>query len=188
MHISRLAFLTLCAALCLSAAAQAQGNPSQQDTERYRGKPCRDPWINLAFRDSGGAQPVGAGDLGECSPALYNGGSWSSYAELLGAVRGARSAVAGQGLAWKFVQNADNKSDVRVGLISGGNVIAVGGGNVIAVGGGNVVAPGGANVIAVGGGNLNSLPKIEVSRGGYSVMSGAKKVVKLGNNSTLVIR
>lgn len=186
----RFSLMALCAALCFFAVnAQAQNTPSQQETNNYRNKPCRDPWINLAFRDSGGGQPVGAGDLGECNPALYNGGSWNSYQQLVNAVRTARQSLANQGLAWKYLKNMDNPNDIRAGLVAGGNVVAAGGGNVVAAGGGNVVSPGGGNVISVGGGNLNSLPQIQVmARAPYSVMSGAKKVIKLSESSTIVIR
>ena len=189
--------------MLLSAAALAQSNPTQQEADRARNKPCRDPWINLAFEKGGLGTPVGAGDQGECDPKLYNSGSWSSFAQLSGAVRGARSAMSSQGVAWKFLVNKDNRNDVRLGLFTsnvvaagggnvvaagGGNVIAVSGGNIVAQGGGNIVAQGGGNVITIGGANLNSLPQAQVMpRSSYSVMSGAKRVIKVGE-SNIVIR
>lgn len=44
--------------------------------------PCRDPWINRAFREVTGRRPSGSGDSGECAPGNYGRGQWSSYEDL----------------------------------------------------------------------------------------------------------
>ncbi|CAA9291159.1 MAG: hypothetical protein AVDCRST_MAG77-4741 [uncultured Chloroflexi bacterium] len=48
--------------------------------------PCRELWINWAFKDVFGRDPVGAGDVGECNPQRY-GGQWASFDELVERVR-----------------------------------------------------------------------------------------------------
>lgn len=72
--------------------AIAQQNPNAYDTDQARNNPCRDPWVSLAVSvaktsGTGVGRAIGSGDSDECNPALYNGGHWNSYAELLAAVR-----------------------------------------------------------------------------------------------------
>jgi hypothetical protein len=49
---------------------------------------CRELWINWAFKDAFGRDPIGAGDVGECNPQRY-GGQWASFDELVQRVRSA---------------------------------------------------------------------------------------------------
>lgn len=53
--------------------------------------PCRDQWINYAYMERLGRNPIGAknpsashaaNDLGECNCNLYAGCAWNSYADL----------------------------------------------------------------------------------------------------------
>lgn len=53
--------------------------------------PCRDQWINYAYMERLGRNPIGAknpgashaaNDFGECNCNLYAGCAWNSYAEL----------------------------------------------------------------------------------------------------------
>jgi hypothetical protein len=53
--------------------------------------PCRDPWINYAYMEKVGRNPIGAknpsanhakNDFGECNCNLYAGCAWNSYQQL----------------------------------------------------------------------------------------------------------
>jgi hypothetical protein len=86
----------------MSGSAFAQANPSAVETEQARTRgPCRDPWVSIAvgvakatfgplqkggFRTETAGRAAGSGDSGECNPALYRGGHWDNYAELITAV------------------------------------------------------------------------------------------------------
>src|SRR5437667_1490804 len=87
-----------------SVTANAQiPNPSAQRVADATAKgPCRDPWITLAIwaKVGGTRQPNGVGDLQECSPALYHGGSWSSYDQLYSAVDQTLSGLNSAGITF----------------------------------------------------------------------------------------
>src|SRR3954471_20490987 len=74
------------ATLCVgNANAQMSGPTLDRMTAQAREKgPCRDPWITVAYWELTGStrNPQGVGNLGECASILYNGGSWSGYADL----------------------------------------------------------------------------------------------------------
>jgi hypothetical protein len=67
------------AATGLSSTAAFAENPNLTQADRG---PCRDPWINYAYRTQWNRQPVGAGDAGECVIYLYVGGHWQNYDQL----------------------------------------------------------------------------------------------------------
>lgn len=160
----------------LATAMWAQNNPTAAETDSARRNyKCRDPWVSLAVVGETGLTPVGSGDEGQCAAALYNGGSWASYAQLRSAVQETFRSLRSQGVSFALLKLPNN--DIRVALTASnpsafGRVVAVGGANVIATGGANVIATGGANVIATGGANLASLPVIRVSAGYQTQSSG----------------
>lgn len=47
-----------------------------------RAGPCRDPWLNYAYRTTVHRAPVGSGDKGECLIYLYAAGRWQNYDQL----------------------------------------------------------------------------------------------------------
>lgn len=51
-------------------------------TAADRRGPCRDPWINYAYRTQIKRTPVGRADAGECNIYLYAGGAWQNYDQL----------------------------------------------------------------------------------------------------------
>ena len=62
--------------------------------------PCRDPWINSIFREVTGRLPSGSGDSGECNPAEYGKGRWSSYQDLQNKIT---VRMTGKGVAYVFI-------------------------------------------------------------------------------------
>ena len=72
------------------ASAQLPQSVVDQLTPKYRSQgPCSDPWITIAINDVfGNTRKIqGGGETGECNKSLYNGGTWSNYAELYKAVK-----------------------------------------------------------------------------------------------------
>ena len=181
--------------LSLSAVtANAQiPNPSAQRVADASAKgPCRDPWITLAIwaKTGGTRQPNGVGDLQECSPALYNGGSWSSYDQLYRAVDQTLSGLNSAGITFsmsspvngvvtlKTLVNgvAIGSGTVRVGQILGNSssgVVAQGAGNIISQGGSGLVSNSGGTFV-VGAYALNSIgdacKKVSIGGGKYFVL------------------
>lgn len=179
--------LFLLAFTAMTSEANAQWEtPSQTETEQARKSgPCNDPWITIAYKRRWSRIPAGFRDTGECSTALYNGGSWNSFSQLYDYLVDYKRAMDEANSAFKFVKIS--ATDYRVGLTFDGkivvdpsNIVALGGNNIIAVGGNNIIAVGGNNIIAPGGGNF-SITK------GYGVQSGAKKVISL-KGSQIVVR
>ena len=176
--------LVVCAAaiVCLAGVrVSAQQNPSEAESQRYRNNPCTDPWVSKAVLEVKG-EVAGRGDSDACAIKLYNNGSWSSYAQLVGYVRQRFGQLNGENVDIRIVggQPALVVLDLnrlvggaRVVAQGGGNVVGPGGASVIVVSGGNVIAQGGGNVVAQGGGNIvgsNSLlstnDKVKISLGG----------------------
>ena len=176
----------------LVGAQDCQHTPNPQRTELERNKPCADPWINIAYTDNSGGTdaPKGSGNAAgtQCDPNMYKGGRWNNYQELCNAVRQAREALSSNGLM--FVEKKQNNGDLAVALVNGSNQVLGGAliGNdgstikstdpakMVAAGAGNMVAAGAGNMVAAGGGNI------------YSLQSGAKKTINLGNGSYIIIK
>ena len=180
-------------------SAQAQQQPSSAETEAFRNKPCSDPWINFAYAVEFYRSPVGEGTSGECAPALYRDGSWSSYKELRDDIVKVHGDYTGK---LKLVSNGTNydlifkdfDQTLRVGIVgsNAGALISKDGGSLIATNGAKFVLSGNRNnVLSAGGGNVingNGSTLINASTS-YNVQSaGAKKVIKLKNGVTVVIR
>ena len=188
--------LTLIAATLLlsllSTTSFAQANPSEATTQKYRNKPCRDPWISYGFADvtAGTYQVQGFMDLGDCNPANFNGGSWRNYAELYKAIHEYRSATIKALVHYAYHYNptlqnwsvALKDSAQRDGVL-GGYLISQDGSGLRRASAAEIVAQGGGNIVAQGGGNL-----VNTNGSNYSVFSGAKRYIKLGTNSWLVIK
>ncbi len=178
--------LTTAATLVLVHAgnAQAQANPSAADSKNASNNPCTDPWISLAVSvvktsNAGPGRASGSGAADECAPRLYNGGKWSSYAELVQAVRAHKQALASANLMWAMDGGAPAIKVIDMSRDVAGQpakIVASGGGNIVASGGGNIVASGGGNIVASGGGNYKTL----------SV--GEKLRIPLAGGMVLVIR
>jgi len=60
--------MVVAAALVFAAVASAQ---------------CRDPWVSQAVQQVLGRNASGSADSGECAPANYGGGQWSSFPDLV---------------------------------------------------------------------------------------------------------
>jgi hypothetical protein len=189
MHTVRFTFLTLCAALCLfTAAAQAQSNPSQQETDRYRAKPCRDPWINIAYERAGLGKPNGQGDSGECNPKYYKNARWNSYAELYAGVRRYRAGLMAKNIVTALVRAAGKRNEIRLAFQKNGRILAVAPEIMQAVSG--VVPPEIANLIRDVADNdlVKAAMAVVVPKNNYSVMSGAQESVDIGDESYLLIK
>jgi hypothetical protein len=169
------------------APAQAQTampNPTAaQVTSAQNAHFCSDPWITLAiwFTTGGTRNPSGVGTLGECNAQLYNGGTWTSYAQLVQAVTATQQALRTAGASISLSDNHNGTSTISVaaaGITSTTTVavslVTASGGNIVAQGGGNIVAQGGGNIVAQGGGN-------------FGVLSTGQKSVNLPNNRVLII-
>jgi hypothetical protein len=90
----------------LASVAMSQPNPTAAENAIGRNNPCADPWVSYAVsvaKSSPGVvgRAVGSGSSHECNPQLYNGGRWSSYAELLGHVRQTIDMLKGQGVRFE---------------------------------------------------------------------------------------
>jgi hypothetical protein len=196
------AFSTVAAAMIatvlFSSVASAQRpNPSAQETENYRQRgPCRDPWVTFAIiqATAGTREPVGIGDLGECSPALY-GGSWSNYNELFIIVEQTLDSMSKQKQQFKLLLDPNLAGTSYLALLENGRVqsqqtisnrligndagsfrtlanrlVAAGGGNLVAAGAGNLIGMDGATLQGVAA--LARLPQFAISAGAsYGVLS-----------------
>lgn len=197
-----IAAVLIVSAISTDSYAQYRVNdPSPAQTAQWRkAGPCRDPWVSGAVYLITGAMrhPAGYGDVGECDPKLYNGGSWNSFEQLVNAMYATQKAMRAQKVKWVAFVNMRNQREVILADIAQQNavlggwlvgndgasiiaatpqqLVAAGGGNMVAAGGGNMVAAGGGNVLPTAGGNI------------YSLQSGAKRVIRLGNNSAILIR
>ncbi len=180
----RVPFVLVAGALmvgALSASAFAQANPSAAENARFANNPCRDPWVSLAVSNAKvGAMAAGHGDSDECSPALYNGGHWNSFAELQRAVYATINAFAQQNLRIELQRGVPTLVVIDmnrpVAGLPANRVVAAGGGNVIAAGAGNIIAAGGGNIIAAGGGNFHTLSADE--RCAVRLPSGQMVIIK----------
>ncbi len=77
--------------------------------------PCRDPWINYAYRVNHKRQPVGRADMGECNIYLYAGGAWQNYGQLSAAVDGFVGATGNAGAAVQAFGNVFSLVDKLTG-------------------------------------------------------------------------
>lgn len=80
------------AAMAVPAAAET---PNLTAADRA---PCRDPWINYAYRTQFNRQPIGRADMGECTIQLYASGKWNSYDELRNSVVSFQRGLQSNGL------------------------------------------------------------------------------------------
>lgn len=84
-----------------TAAAQSYnpshnyGNPDPHTTAEARSRgPCGDPWVSLAL-----IAVYGRADPSKCNVALYNGGQWNNYNQLMHAVAKQKSSGQASSLA-----------------------------------------------------------------------------------------
>jgi hypothetical protein len=144
--------------------------------------PCRDPWITIAIWDKVGStrDPNGIGDFNECSPALYNGGSWSSYAELYRAVDQTLSSLSSAGITFKMSSpvNGTVKLETDVNGVSIGSgtvrIISHDAGSLLTSDGAGLLSHDGGGFVVVGGYFIKSIgdacKKIPISGGRYFVV------------------
>lgn len=180
-------------------SAQAQTQPSSAETEAFRNKPCSDPWINYAYAVEFSRLPVGEGTSGECAPSLYRDGKWNSYKELRDDIVKIYGDYTGK---LKLINNGTNydlvfkdfDQTLKVGIVgsNAGALISKDGGSLIANNGAKFVLSGNPNnIIAPGGGNVingNGSTFVSPSTAFTVQSAGAKKVIKLKNGATVVIR
>ena len=175
-----------------SASAQTYPNPSAAETDKWRqlGE-CRDPWVTRAVSFSRGLTNgvAGLGDYGECNPANYNNGQWSSYDQLYKAVQAARYAIGHEGLYWDKMVLPNGNTAIYLsdknGKVIDGRVFAG-----VRASSGSTAAEGAATVVAQSGGKLqiaSLVGTIAISTGSVR-FTDAKKFIKLGENCYLVIK
>jgi hypothetical protein len=170
-------------------------NPDAETAAARQRGPCNDPWVTIALE-----RVYGRADPALCAPALYRGGSWGSFNDLIHAVAATRNATPA---GWLRVVPVRGASYNMIGVFNGGTLVAAGGGNLVAAGGGNLVAAGGGNIrivnnqlVAAGGGNLvspgggNIAPVANfspASGGGYGLQStGGAQTMRLPVGSIVI--
>jgi hypothetical protein len=165
-------------------------NPTEAENQRYRNKPCADPWVSRAWVDLSASTEVapGMGSVGACDTNIYNGGRWSSYAELVGYVRGVRNSLYQQRAQFRSFTGRNRERGVALldlnerGAVLGGWIVGTNGGNIIAADAQRIVASGGGNIVASGAGNI-----ITNAGSNYSLQAtGAKRVIKLPNAAIII--
>ncbi|MCA8833224.1 hypothetical protein [Hymenobacter pini] len=193
--------LALLALAAFSGSAVAQSNPSAQQTEAFRNRPCADPWINLAFLSpaTGGSNaPNGEFSTCECNPKLYNNGSWASYADLVEYVKqykrsGVRLNYFKMQDGTYVVQALHNGSALGVSrlnangdvLASGGSAVAAGGLGVQNAGPRNVVSNSGNLIGVINGGTLRN---VFPGQPGFSFSSGGNVSVRTSGAGQLSVQ
>lgn len=151
-----------------SAAAQyynpghSYGNPDTHTTaEAKRKGPCGDPWVTLALN-----AVHGRADPSKCNVALYNGGQWSNFNQLVHAVAKQKGASGGTAAVptltltdtYHKCSASSNQCEIfskektKVGVLINGNFTPEVP-PMVAAGGGNLVGNDGAGMVAAGGGN-----------------------------------
>jgi hypothetical protein len=176
--------------LSSTIASAQRPNPSAQRVAQARAQgPCRDPWITIAIWEKFAStrQPNGVGDLQECSPALYNGGSWSSYDQLYRAVDQTLNGLSSNGISFSI---SVSNGIATLGTLANGVTIGRGTTRVVAQGAGNVVAQGAGNLITQDGAGLVSHDGGGFVVGGYALqsISDACKKVSIGGGKYFVVR
>lgn len=141
------------------------GNPAPDMTAEARRKgPCGDPWVTLAL-----INVYGRADPSKCNVALYNGGRWNDFNQLMHAVAKQKGASGGTAAVptltltdtYHKCSPAANhceifsKEKIKVGILTDGNftpevppMVAAGGGNLVGNDGAGMVAAGGGNAVA----------------------------------------
>lgn len=138
---------------------------------------CKDPWITKAYyKQSSPRIPAGWGTSNECSIKLYNSGSWGSFDQLRGFVRGYLDGIAQTGqkffAVYKYNVNPTTNTNAvavigstdssspsarfltKVETIEGLALVGNDGAGMVAAGGGNVIPPANTPLVAAGGGNV----------------------------------
>jgi hypothetical protein len=145
--------VVLAAVACfVSAPVLAQPNPTEAQNAIGRNNPCADPWVSYAVsvvKSSPGVvgRAVGSGSSHECNTQLYNGGSWGSYAELIGHVRQTLTMLTSQGAKFDMVRGAPaivvtNPQPAMLIGQDGAGFISNDGGSFISNNGGTIVPTG----------------------------------------------
>jgi len=176
-------FSLLCVCFVLSISAFAQGG---------------DPWIKEIYNSTWGRDPEGI----EWNINNYNGGHWTTKAELMKAIYEWRKNMAAASVTFatsvkKANGNAlvgvyQNGTQIAVDLVnvSNGNIVAQGGGNIVAQGGGNLVGNSGGTIISTNGGGITVNQTMKGAGFGsatYHVLSAGEKVIKTSGTGALII-
>jgi hypothetical protein len=158
------------------ASAQLPQSVVDQLTPKYRSQgPCRDPWITIAINDvfANTREIKGVGDAGECNKYLYNGGTWSNYAELYKAVKQSFDDQAAGRLQITKKALANGNFEIATSIVGrpeftntqivshdGGTLLTSDGAgltiSVVAQGGGNMIGNSGSTLVSTNGGNILS--------------------------------
>lgn len=153
--------------------------------------PCADPWVTMALN-----VVHGTADRAKCNAALYNGGRWSDFNDLVHAVGRKQATISGSASASrptidlsriKYQCSTPNICAIfsndgnKVGLLSNGKfqpevpatMVAAGGGNLVGNDGASLITDNGAGLVAAGAGNLIA-QKVNMNppaspMGGYSL-------------------
>lgn len=159
-------------------AQQRTYTPSQADSDNYRGKPCNDPWINIAYMLQDNSRPPGMGTVGACDIQRYNNGRWQSFEDLRQLIYARRIVYQANKIAESLVKVDERRYRLQTfvnGQLVGAPIIGQDGASliydvaaligkggagvsaIVAAGGGNIVAAGGGNIVAAGGGNMKEI-------------------------------
>lgn len=169
--------------IIFTAPASAQmRNPTAQEIAHAKSTgPCSDPQITIALTykrlgnymtGSSTSYINGVGNLGECQSSLYNGGSWSSFAELYRGVETAFNNMNGNvSIKMSNLGNGTARITVDAGPGFVDNMTV----RLIGHDGGSLIGHDGGSVIAAGGGNF------------HVQSTGTEKRINLGK-SVLIIR
>jgi hypothetical protein len=181
-----LSVITVSVLLSVSAmTADAQiRNPTQQEIAHARSTgPCQDPLISIALTykrlgnymtGSSTSYIAGVGTYGECNPALYNGGSWSSFDELN---RGVQTTLNNLSGIVRISMASLGNNQVKITTDAGSGFVGSDTIKLIGHDSGSLINHDGASVIAQGGGNFHvqSLPNEKRVSLGKSVLIIRKK-------------
>lgn len=161
-----------------------------------------DPWIFQSYKELYNRAPNAL----ELNIKNYNGGTWSSYAELKQFVQDFQSSMrqAGMTVSTAYVNNMavvgirQNGQQIAVAALSlnGGQIISNDGASIISGGAGNIISGGAGNIISGGAGNLIGQDgagiTISPAMGGisfgssYTLASENTRVIKSGKGSLII--
>lgn len=180
----------LAALLAVPSSVTAQiPNPSREDTNGWRNRPCNDPWINMAIVYYAGGNVRGRADKGECDIRLYNNGRWNSFNDLVGYVKASRSLGATAVYIPRLGRWATGfaRGTTLTHLIGNdaGSLIGADGSTLVGMDGSSLIGNDAGSLIGADGSSLRNVRVAEFVTG-YRV-AGAGQSLKRGGGSTQVL-
>jgi hypothetical protein len=148
------------------------------------------PWIFEAYRELYFGREPNAWELNVNN---YNGGKWSTYAQLKQYIREFQNSLKGKGVTITTENKGNDKilaSFVQNGKLLAVDIVSADGGKVIAAGGGKVIAAGCGNAVASNGVTFQiteSTAGIGFA-GKYTIHSPGTTVIPVSGQASLIIR